>query len=86
MHPPHAPLMITPHLAMYPDKVDITAAMHMASLVDAYTTHSGCPSPHNPHMRPRALQHSIAEDMYHQPIFNRGGSLACRTQKPFPIR
>jgi hypothetical protein len=35
-----------------PDKVDITVALQMASLVDAYEAHSRCPLPQNPCLRP----------------------------------
>jgi hypothetical protein len=38
--------------AMHPDKVDVTTALHVASLVDAYKAHSIRPLPQNP--RPRA--------------------------------
>jgi hypothetical protein len=49
---------------MHPDKVDITAALHMASLVDAYLFHSGRPPPPNLCLRPRAPCYSIAQEMY----------------------
>jgi hypothetical protein len=67
----------------HPEKVDITAALHMASLVDAYWIHYGCPPPPNPCLHPRAPHYSIDQEMY-QHIFDRGGPLACRTHKPFP--
>jgi hypothetical protein len=73
-----------PNPATHPDKVDITTTLHMASLVDAYQFHSGCPPPPNPRLRPRAPRYSIAQEMY-QHIFDRGEPLACRTHKPFPL-
>jgi hypothetical protein len=56
-----------PNPATHPDKLDTTAALHMASLADAFRSHSGCPPPPNPRLR-----HSIVQDMY-QRIFDRGG-------------
>jgi hypothetical protein len=64
-----------------PDKVDITAVLHMASLVDAHRSHSGCPPPPSLRLRrPRPPRDSIAQDVY-QHIFDRGG----RTDKPFQL-
>jgi hypothetical protein len=57
-----------PYRATQPDKVDITAALHMASLVDEYRSHSGCPLPSNPCLRSRPPRYS---KMY-QHIFDRG--------------
>jgi hypothetical protein len=56
----------------------------MASFVDAYWFHNGCPPPPNPCLHPRAPHYSIDQEMYQQ-IFDRGGPLACRTHKPFPL-
>jgi hypothetical protein len=50
--------------AMHPDEVDITAALHMASLVAPYLFHSGRPTPPNPRLRPMAPCYSIAQGMY----------------------
>jgi hypothetical protein len=41
-----------PNPATHPDKVDITAALHMASLVDAYRSHQ-MSSASNPRLHPR---------------------------------
>jgi hypothetical protein len=73
-----------PNLATHPDQVDLTATLHMASLVCAYQSHSRCPPPPNSHLRSRATPYSIAQEMY-QHIFDRGGPLACKTHKPFPF-
>jgi hypothetical protein len=44
--PPAA--VVDPNPAAHPDKVDITAVIHMASLVGAYRSHSRWPTPPNP--------------------------------------
>jgi hypothetical protein len=62
-----------------PDKVDITAILHTASLFDAYRSHSRCPPPPNLRLRPGPPRDSIAQDVYQH--INRGG----RTDKPFPL-
>jgi hypothetical protein len=41
---------------MLPDKVDITVALHIASLVDACKVHRGCPLPQNPQSFPLCRQ------------------------------
>jgi hypothetical protein len=40
--------------------------------------------PPNTRLRPRAPRYSIAQEMY-QRIFDRGGPLACRAHRPFPL-
>jgi hypothetical protein len=42
-----------PISAAHPGKVDITAALHMASRVDAHKAHDRCPPPKNPGLRRR---------------------------------
>jgi hypothetical protein len=67
-----------------PHTVEITAELRMASLVDAYKAHGGCPPPQNSHLPPRASRHSIAHDVCRH-ICDRGGPLARRMNEPSPL-
>jgi hypothetical protein len=48
MHPSHLTLLFGTPTRPRTLTVEITAALHMASLVDAYRSHSGCSLPLNP--------------------------------------
>jgi hypothetical protein len=68
---------------VHPGKVDVKAALHMASLEDAYEVHRGCSLPQNPPLCPQAPRNSIVQDM-HQHIFDRCGSQDTYTLPTLP--